>query len=206
MKGMLMHRCFTHCAESRLRMGIIMTKTGKLYADSLYELALETKDEGLQLTDRFYEELKTIYDAFSENPDYVRLLSEPSIARRERLSLIDKAFGGAHEYILNFLKLLCDNGLLGELGGCFEEFRRRYFEDNNIASAKVTSAAALSDSQIDALRQVLEKRYGKTVMLKLNIDPAIIGGLKVEIDGQQLDGSLKSRLDKLRQRISGEGI
>ena len=83
-----------------------MTKTGKLYGDSLYELALEKNVEQRTYSKELLDELRIVKSLFDENPDYIRLLQEPSIPRKTRLGLIDKAFGAqADEYLVNFLKL-----------------------------------------------------------------------------------------------------
>ncbi len=93
-----------------------------------------------QLTDTVLEQMQTIRQLFRENPDYVKLLSEPSIPEgREDSS--DEAFGTeAERYLVNFLKLLCERGILGEYSGCCAHSTRRYNMDHNIATAVVTSA------------------------------------------------------------------
>ena len=163
-----------------------MTKTGKLYGDSLYELALEKDVEQRTYSKELLDELRIVKNLFDENPDYIRLLQEPSIPRKTRLGLIDKAFGAqADEYLVNFLKLLCEEELLSEFSGCEEEYRQRFQKDHNIAEAHVVSAVTLSSQQ---------KAVTKT-------DPNLMGGLKVEIEGRQLDGSVRGRLERLHKLI-----
>ena len=70
-----------------------MTKTGKLYGDSLYELALEKDVEQRTYSKELIDELRIVKSIFDENPDYIRLLEEPSFSRKARLVLLDKAFG-----------------------------------------------------------------------------------------------------------------
>lgn len=180
-----------------------MTKTGKLYGDSLYELAVQTQRDGRSgYVKSLQEQLAAVQKLFRENPDYVRLLSEPSIPRKERLELIDKAFGTqAEEYLVNFLKLLCEGELLSEFAGCCEEFKLRYQKDNNIAEAYVTSAVALNETQKAALKEKLEQLYQKEILLVTGTDPSVMGGMKVEIEGKQLDGTIRSRLERLHKRI-----
>jgi F-type H+-transporting ATPase subunit delta len=137
-----------------------------------------------------------------DNPDYIRLLSEPSIKKAERLGLIDKAFGGSCEkYLVSFIKLLCERGLLGEYEGCCEIFTKRYNEDHNISEAVVTSAVTLSDSQIKALTAKLEAMSGKKIMITTKIDPKVLAGIKVELDGKQLDGTVSGRLQGIQRRL-----
>ena len=89
-----------------------MTETAKRYGGSLYELAKEE-----QLTDELLSELETAVTCFGENADYMRLLTAENLPKKERCDLLDAAFEGAHPYLINFMKLLCEEGLLPELFG-----------------------------------------------------------------------------------------
>ncbi len=175
-----------------------MTKTAKLYGGSLYDLAA-----GERLTERILEEMKAVQQILKENVGYIRLLSEPSVPKADRISLLDQAFGGRiHDYLLNFLKILCENGTLGEWNDCVREFRARYNEDLNIAEANVTSAVPLSEAQTAALTQKLQSLTNKTIILTQKIDSRVIGGLKVELDGMAFDGTSRARLLGLRKKIT----
>lgn len=175
-----------------------MTQTARLYGGSLYDLAAEE-----QLTDTMMQQMTEVRQLFRDNPDYLRLLGEPSIPKAERTKLIDDALGGqAERYLVNFLKLLCERNLLGVFSGCCDEYTRRYNADHNIAEAIVTSAVALSDSQMEALKAKLEKVSGKKVSLIQKRDPSVVAGLRVEIEGKQLDGTVQSRLSGISRKLS----
>lgn len=174
-----------------------MTKLSKLYGGSLYDLAVSE-----HLTEALWKEAEMVRQLFLDNAGYLRLLSEPSIPRSERISLLDTAFGRQlHPYLLNFLKLLCENGILREYNGCCREFQERYYKDQNIAEAIVTSARPLMKAQADALTKRLENISKKTVILTEKVDCRVLGGLKVELDGQEFDGTVKKRFDNIRDRI-----
>lgn len=175
-----------------------MTQTARLYGGSLYDLAVEEK-----LADTILEQMQEIRDIFRENSDYVKLLSEPSLPKEERIKLIEEAFGGqAERYLVNFIKLLCERGLLGEYAGCCEAFTRRYNAEHGIAEAVVTSAVALSEIQMTALREKLEKISGKKVSLVQKTDPSVLAGLRVELEGKQLDGTVQGRLSGISKKLS----
>ncbi len=175
-----------------------MTQTAKLYGGSLYDLAAEE-----QLTDVVLEEMLAIRDIFRENPDYLKLLAEPSIPAKERIGLIDKAFGGdTQQYLVNFIKLLCERNLLGDYEGCCEEFTRRYNAEHGIAQAVVTSAVVLSEQQMSALQAKLEKLSGKKVSLTQKLDPSVLAGLRVELEGKLLDGTVEGRLSGISRKLS----
>lgn len=175
-----------------------MTQTARLYGGSLYDLAAEE-----QLTDIVLEQMTEAGRLFRENPEYVRLLGEPSIPKKERTGLLDTAFGGQIEkYLLNFLKLLCERELLGEFAGCLEEFTRRYNLDHGIAQAVVTTAVVLNDRQMAALTEKLEGISGKKISLIQKQDPSVVAGLKVELEGKLLDGTVQGRLSGLSKKLN----
>ena len=174
-----------------------MTATARLYGGSLYDLAAE---EGL--TDVLMQQTEEVRKLFQENPDYVKLLMEPSIPKKERTDLIETAFGAqAERYLVNFLKLLCEKGIIGEFSGCCQEFVRRYNADHNIAEAVVTSAVTLSQEQMKALEDKLEKVSKKQIHLVQIKDSSVIGGLRVELEGKQLDGTVQGRLSGLSRKM-----
>lgn len=174
-----------------------MTHTAKLYGGSLYELAVQEK-----LTEIIKEQMEQIRILFRENPEYIRLLSEPSIPKEERYGLVEEAFGSqAERYLVNFIKLLCERSILREYGGCCDEFTRRYNEDHGIVEATVTSAVVLNSQQMEALKIRLEKLSGKEVSLIQKKDATILAGLRVEMAGKQLDGTVQGRLAGISQKL-----
>ena len=178
-----------------------MTERAGVYGGSLYDLAAEEN-----LTEPILKDMFEVRQLFRDNQDYLRLLAEPSIKKDERIAMIDKAFGTACErYLVNFLKLLCERGMLGEYEGCCESYRKRYNADHNIAEAVVTSAVALSDAQLTSLSSRLESISGKHIELTQKLDPKVLAGIKVELEGRQLDGTLSGRLDSMSRKL-GEKI
>ena len=175
-----------------------MTEIARMYGGSLYDLAAE---EGLET--RILDELDEAAKLIRDDPEYLRLLSTPSIPKKERCALLDEAFRGqVHLYVLNFLKILCENGTLRELPGCARAYRIRYNEAHGILEATATSAIALTKEQTAALHQKLEALTGKTIDLQTKVDPAVLGGIRLDIDGTELDGTVQNRLAALRRNIA----
>ena len=173
----------------------IMTTATSLYGQSLYDLAAE---EGL--SEEILKQMEAVNVIFKENPDYITLLLEPSIPRRERLGLLEEAFRDQlHPYLQNFLMILLENNLLRGFGSCCRTFRESYNKDHGIEEATVTSAVELTDAQVDSLRAKLEQISGKKVILRQKVDGSVLGGLKVEIGGRLLDGTVMGRLADLRK-------
>lgn len=174
-----------------------MTDSAGLYGQSLYELARREN-----LTEEITGEAVAVKKILDVNPDYITLLSEPSIPKAKRLSLLDDAFRGEIQpYLLNFLKLLLENNMLRSYGGCVRKMRQLYNQDHGIAEAVVTSAVALTADQMNRLQKKLESYSGKRVEITQKTNPGVLGGIRVEMDGELLDGTVKGRLDTIRKRV-----
>lgn len=175
-----------------------MTTAWGLYGQSLYDLAAEEKAD-----DQIMEEIEAVRGIFAENPDYITLLTEPSIPVKNRTQLLDEAFGGQiHPYLLNFLKILVEKGLLRGFSTCCSTYRRSYNKEHGISEAVVTSAVPLSEAQAQTLKEKLEKLSGKKILLTQRVNGKVLGGLSVELDGKLFDGTVGGRLDELRRRVT----
>lgn len=179
-----------------------MTKMEQVYGGSLYELALE---EGL--TGQILDELRQVLAIFDESPDYWRFLSTLSIAREARCAALDEALGGRIQpYLLNFLKILCENGTMASLKGCAREYRRRYNADNGIVEVRAVTAVPMGEELREKLRRKLESVLDKTVELTCRVDPACMGGVRLELPGRQLDGTVKQRLESLASTLKAASV
>ena len=174
-----------------------MTRTEQVYGGSLYSLAAE---EGL--THELLEQLKQVMDILAREPRYVEFLSTVSIAKQDRCDALEEAFGGRlHPYLLSFMKLLTENGTIGQLDGCVKEFRRLYNGDNGIIEVRAVTAVTLCDELRQRLHQKLEQVLEKKVELQCSVDPACMGGVRLELPGRQVDGTVRNRLDVLSRSL-----
>ena len=175
-----------------------MTETARMYGGSLYDLAAEES-----LEDRILEDLDGAAAIFRDDPEYLHLLSIPSIPKKERCALLDEALRGqVHLYVLNFLKILCEHGTLRELPGCARAYRIRYNAAHGILEATAITAIAMTAAQTEQLRQKLETITGKKIDLATKIDPSVLGGIRLDIEGTELDGTVQNRLATLRRNIA----
>ena len=175
-----------------------MSEVAREYANALYELS---EEENAQ--DTYLSELREILSIFREYPEYVRLLGVPNVPVTERIGMLDESFGGkCSEYVLSFMKLMIERGYAQYLCECFVAFEDIYLERHGIIRARVQSAKEIDSERLSALHRRLEEYSGKRVEMSLTIIPSLIGGIRVELDGKLLEGSIKSRLDKLRSDIT----
>jgi len=173
-----------------------MTQTGKVYGDALYELALEE-----QRTETVGAQLRTLAESFRAEPRFLTLLSTPSISKEERCRVIDDSFGGKLDpYVLNFLKLLTERGVISRFEQCSRQFLLRYNEDNGIVPVRVVTAVELSEELRERLEQKLVQiTGGRRPDVTYAVDPACLGGMRLDYDGTRLDGTVLRRLENMKQ-------
>ena len=175
-----------------------MSQAAVNYGQALYDLA---KDEGLGKT--ILEELSVLKTVFAENPEYCKLLSAPDIPKQERCGVLDEAFRGkVHPYVLNFLKILTEKGYMRYFCDCCDAYTDHYDQDNGILRVDAVSAVELSAEQKDKLTQKLSRITGKEIALRTRIDPAVLGGIRLDYDGQRLDDTVSHRLDAIRNVLN----
>ncbi|MCD4711969.1 MAG: ATP synthase F1 subunit delta [Clostridiales bacterium] len=104
--------------------------------------------------------------------------------------------------MLNFLKIVLDKKRGSELLNIKHDFDRRVDEHNNILKASVESVIPLTDEQLGALSQNLEKITGKNVVLVSSLNPTLVGGLVVKMGDQIIDGSVKFKLESMLEGLT----
>ena len=175
-----------------------MTEVGNVYGESLYELAKEEN-----LTKLIGDQLAVLQQAFRQEPDFIRLLSSPNLTKTERCQILDDSFRGrVHSYLLNFLKILTEKGNMRYFSDCCDAYTEHYDQDNGILRVDAVSAVELTDAQKEKLMQKLSRITGKEIALRNRIDPAVLGGVRLDYDGQRLDDTVSHRLDAIRNVLN----
>lgn len=169
----------------------------KEYGKALFELAEESGK-----TDALLSELGLVRAAFDENPEYKKLLDTPALPKDEKLALIDGAFGGVDEYILNLLKILCERHSVYLFSKIADSFAALYDEAREIERVEAITVISMTEAQIKAMKTKLEAITGKTVIIRNTVDKTILGGVVLRYSGVQLDGSIKTRLEDFRRSLS----
>ena len=174
-----------------------MTEAGTVYGQALYDLA---KSENLDA--EILSQLTVLDKSFQEEPGFLQLLSAPGLTKQERCQILDNSFRGKlHPYVLNFLKILTEKGYPRHFPHCVTAYRKHYHADHNILPVTAVTAVALTDAQAQKLQSKLSALTGKTVELTNRIDPSILGGVRLDYDGQRLDDSILHRLDAVRNLL-----
>ncbi|MCA0269143.1 MAG: ATP synthase F1 subunit delta [Bacteroidetes bacterium] len=137
-----------------------------------------------------------------ESRDLRLMLASPVISRDKKRRVVDALFGGKiGARAQQFVGLLFDKereALLADVAEAYADLRN---EQQGIEVAQVRVPAELSKAEADRLRAALEAQTGKTLLLEVAVDTAMIGGLVVRIGDTVYDGSVRFRLDALRDRL-----
>lgn len=172
-----------------------MTEVSKEYATALFALAMESSSG-----DAFAEALQNVAEVLKNNPEYRDFLASPGIVKRERTESLEKVFGGKiPEYVLSYIQLLCEKGHIIDFDRFVESYMILYRESKNISKARVISAVELTDEEKLKLKRKLEVTSGRTVTVEYSIDSSLLGGMVVYIDDKVMDGSVKRRLQDIKE-------
>ena len=177
-----------------------MTEFGKEYGEGLFSLCAS---EQLDLS--ILEELKALKQAFRENASFVRLLGNMSLPKAERVAIVDETLGGqVHEYVLNFLKILVERGAIHEFEECVSAYQECCNAAHQVAVAEVTTAKPLTEAQRGKLMKKLAGMTGKEIVIKEKIDPSVLGGVLLQMDGKRYDNTVRHRLAAIKQTMAVE--
>jgi F-type H+-transporting ATPase subunit delta len=179
--------------------GIQASLAGR-YAIALFQLA----NEQGQL-DAVGESLAALRQALAESDDFRALTTSPLIGRDQAMRAVAASAEAMKldPITANFLGVLARNRRLGHLGNVIRAFNLLAARHRGEISAEVTSAHALDEGQVDAIRKNLRTRYGADIALDLSVDPAILGGLVVKIGSRMIDGSIRTKLNSLASAMKG---
>ena len=159
------------------------------YARALFLLA---KEAGL---------LKSVSESLSFSaqasvvPELAVLLGNPRVSDAQLLDLLSPV--EANETMQRFLTVLAENNRLALLPEVSELFEQLRAESEHVVNAKITSATALSDAELNKLSAALKKRFGRDVEMQTAVDEALIGGAIIDTGDLVIDGSVRNKLARL---------
>ncbi|HEY6872007.1 MAG TPA: ATP synthase F1 subunit delta [Geobacteraceae bacterium] len=173
---------------------MITNAIARRYAKALVQLGAE---EGA--VERFNAELAAFNATLADNPALNAIFMSPAYgieAKRGILKdLIDRL--GLSGTGANFLQLLLDKSRLGLLAEIAESYSAFADELSGVIRPTLASGLPLAEGQVDEIRAALEKSTGKKVVLKVEVDPALIGGVVTKIGDKLFDGSVRTQLNRI---------
>jgi len=172
------------------------------YATALFELARDEKS-----VDALVADLAKFDAMLAESDDLRRLVRSPVFTADSQskalAAVLDKAeIAGI---AAKFLKVLTANRRLFAVADVIRAFRALVAKFKGEATADVTVAEALSDTNLDTLMVALMSVTGKDVALNVKVDPSIIGGLVVKLGSRMVDSSLRTKLNSIKHAMKEAG-
>ena len=165
------------------------------YAAALFDLADERR-----ILDEVASDLRQLRAMVQASPDLLRLIRSPILSRDEQSkgieALADAA--GLSPLVRDFLAVVARNRRLFAVPAMVEAFLAELAARRGEVTAEVLAAQPLSETQLAALNEQLRRSIGSRVSVDVRVDPGLIGGLVVKLGSRMVDGSIKSKLQRLQ--------
>ena len=176
-----------------------MANLGIRYANALFSISQESG-----LLNDYLEQAQLVRDNI-DCEDVQRILTHPRISSEEKLAFLQNAFGEhIHQDLLGFMRLVVSKNreafLLPALNKLIEMIKAHKLQ----TTAKVVSAVPLTDAQAAQLTALLQKKLGKQVDVTVLVDPSVIAGISIHVDGYFLDRTVKTMLKDMKESLKGE--
>lgn len=168
------------------------------YVDALLAVAGSPGAAGALLSD-----LDAFARALETSPELREVFRNPSVERARKAELLGAitAKGAMAPLAVRFLSVLLANRRIAHLSEVIAAVRERLDRDRNVVEARVQAARPLADAEADEIRKALEGRTRRTVRLRTETDPGLLGGFVVRIGSEVYDASLSTRLARVRAAI-----
>lgn len=175
------------------------------YLDKRYALALYEIAEEKGKVEEYIEQLKMICDIVDENHDFHEVIKHPQISTVKKKEVFTNIFKDKiDEDILSFLLILIEKNRIMFLSEKLKEMEKIYLERKNTLRATVTTAVPMLDEEKESLKSKLQEQYNKTIIMQNIVDKGILGGVYVRVGNDVIDGTVKSRLQEMKDIILKE--
>jgi F-type H+-transporting ATPase subunit delta len=179
---------------------MIAGSLSRRYTRALFQLAKEGRQE-----EAIGGEIEQFLATYTGSP-LQAVLNNPAFevdSRRKILVEVTRSLR-ISPISVHFLSLLLERDRLTYLPSIVASYRRMLNEAKGRVEAKVAASSPLDAAVLERLRAALRRVSGKDIVLHEGTDPALIGGLVVELEGRVYDGSIRTQLEKMKQRIARE--
>jgi F-type H+-transporting ATPase subunit delta len=169
------------------------------YAEALFAVA-QAEDEAGPVEDQLFSFSKAI----ERDTKLREALTDPALPAENKKALVREILGErASPVAVNLLGMIIDQGRERELGRIVGEMVRLAAESRRHAVAEVRSAVPLDDEQRRRLAEALSEATGKSVEVKVVVDPSVVGGAVAQVGDVVFDGSVRTRLAEARRHLGG---
>lgn len=167
------------------------------YAKSLLELAQERG-----VLEEVYADMQYFTKTLNANRDLQLVLGNPIVKHDKKLAILNAVFGkNVSELTSAFFRIITQKNREAVLESAAKEFVNQYNEVKGIQKATVTTAVPLTPELRASFQKMVEERTGKTVELHEVVNPAVIGGYVLRIGDQQIDDTIRTNVQKLKNQF-----
>ncbi len=172
---------------------------GIRYAKALLNIASEKK-----MIEPYADELASVASVLKSEDLLRLLLDSPTFPLEKKTAIVTDLCGllELNDGMKTFLTLLVEKDRISYIPQIILNYRKFADEISGVIRAKITSANTLSEDRADALKKGLEQQTGKQVVLSIETDKSLIGGLQAEMDGKLFDGSVKTQLKRIEATLA----
>ena len=168
------------------------------YAKSLIDLAEEQNS-----LEAIKADIESFVSVMHQNSQLQAVLRNPIVGIDKKTAILNQLFGSSfHKVIMAFFKIVVAKGRSEVLYATAKEFLSEYNRRKDIIHAVVTSAAPLSEDQKSKISALVIESTKAQVVLETRIDPDLIGGFVLKVGDRQVDASISSSLNKLKNEFS----
>lgn len=159
------------------------------YARALAELSVPRDD------------LERAVELLKKNPELMQVLKNPLVSMAKKERIIDRVFP---ESVRNFLKVACLHERTGQIEEIFECYEEYFMRRQGIAGAVLICVTPPTKEQLQRMKEFLCGRFKKNdVTIDIQRDPSLLGGFILKAFDTEYDYSLKGRMERLRQQLTG---
>ena len=178
----------------------MVSQVAERYGQALFELALE-----MDSLEAWQNQAKGIIEVFKANPELSDFFNAVKISSSEKKNLLIRVFENQiDKTMLHFLCLLLDKKIINGTKEILGKFILLGNEERGILNGTVLSARSLSKEEIERIEEAMTVRMNQKTELVNRIDSSLISGVRVVIGNEVIDGSMKSRIETLKNELLKE--
>lgn len=171
------------------------------YAEALYESAAEAGE-----VDAVASDIAAFAEAVESSDELRAALENPEIDTRAKKGVVEELMSGSSALAGNFLQVLIDRGRVAEFSEIARAFAERVAAEEGRLEVEAVTAVPLPDDLRARIVEGIEKKTGRSVQLSEAVNPDIVGGLVLRIGGTVVNGSVRHRIDELRQELRSASV
>jgi F-type H+-transporting ATPase subunit delta len=176
---------------------LILSGIAQRYAKALHEAALNANQ-----TDEVFADTQSLLGLRSEDRSFERFIESPQVLTEDKVRIIKQTLEGrVSKLVVDLLLLLVEKKRFMFIEEIMEAYRYLYEKEKGIVEVRTITAIPLEDALKDELIRKLEAQTKKTIRIKPEVDPDIIGGMILVMEDNIIDGSIRFKLEQLKRRL-----